>query len=331
MKKQCVVDVDLADVWAEPGRKKFVRSVAWGDHVTVTGESPERLEITTVDFVEQPDGSIVPVPQIGFIEPKASSGLKATDAVIPKAQNRVLKVNFVDVQQGDGSVIESPDGKVILVDGGDNQLFARYLASRFRGTSLANPQDVECLLVTHGDADHFKGLPEILESESNTDPKKRLFMRPKRYYHNGLVKRPSTKNGKSVSDLDLLGPTKKVDGVTYLTGLESNLLTVPDTEMNEPFREWRDALKVYNARDAITFKRLQFGDTQAFAFFNTPDLKIEVLGPLVETVAGGPALKFLGNPPKDRASARSRSISTPPDSRATRRHTRSTATRSCSA
>ena len=53
----------------------------------------------------------------------------------PRNKNVVLKVNFVDVQQGDGAVIETPDGKVMLIDGGDNQLFARYLAGRFRGTT----------------------------------------------------------------------------------------------------------------------------------------------------------------------------------------------------
>ena len=61
----------------------------------------------------------------------------------------MLKVNFVDVQQGDGAVIESPDGKVILIDGGDNQLFARYLAvavprddrgpARRRSTASSSP------------------------------------------------------------------------------------------------------------------------------------------------------------------------------------------------
>ena len=76
----------------------------------------------------------------GFIEPRKSSGIKTADVVRPRNQNDVLKVNFVDVQQGDGAVIESPDGKVILVDGGDNQMFARYLAGRFRGTTLRNPR-----------------------------------------------------------------------------------------------------------------------------------------------------------------------------------------------
>ena len=136
--------------------------------MSVTSVTSARIEVETVYFDEQPDGSILPVKETGFIEPAKSSGLKTADIVRPKAQNDVLKVNFVDVQQGDGTVIESPDGKVILVDGGDNQLFARYLAGRFRGTTAANPKDIECILVTHGDADHFAGLPEILKSETNT-------------------------------------------------------------------------------------------------------------------------------------------------------------------
>ena len=34
---------------------------------------------------------------------------------------------------------------------------------------------------------------------------KRLFIHPQRVYHNGLVKRPSKKNGVSVKEKDMLG------------------------------------------------------------------------------------------------------------------------------
>jgi len=295
---KCVINVDLADVWGEADRKKFRRTLAWGDEVTVTTQTATRIEVETVYFNEQPDGSILPVKEVGFIEPRKSSGVKTADVVRPRNQNDVLKVNVVDVQQGDGAVIEAPDGKVILVDGGDNQMFARYLAGRFRGTTAANPREIDCILVTHGDADHFAGLPEIFKSETNKEKRKRLFIQPKRYYHNGIVKRPSKKDGKSVPDVELLGATRKVGTQTYLTGLETDLLKVPDTEMNAPFKEWKEALKEYNKRAKIEFRRLQFGDDQAFSFFNQGDLRIDVLGPLVTTVAGKPALRFLGNPPK---------------------------------
>ena len=297
MSTQCVINVDLADVWGETGRKKFVRTLAWGDEVAVTKQDSTRIEVETVYFNQHADGSILPVKEVGFIEPPKSSGLKTADLVRPRSENDVLKVNCVDVQQGDGSVIESPDGKVILVDGGDNQLFARYLAGRFRNTTVANPQDIECILVTHGDADHFLGLPEIFKSETNKEKRKRLFIRPKRYYHNGLVKRPSTKNRKQRPDVELLGPTRKVGKERFITGLEENLLKVADEEMNVAFKEWKDVLARYNERSQIEFRRLQFGDKDAFSFFNQGALRIEVFGPLVTEVAGKPALRFLGNPP----------------------------------
>lgn len=298
MGKACVLNVDLADVWEEKGRKKLLRTIAWGDEIAVLKETSTHIEISTFAFHQQPDGSTLPVSITGYIEPRKSSRIKTADLIRPLKSNEVLKVNFVDVQQGDGTVIESPDGKVVLVDGGDNQMFARYLAGRFRGTTPSNPKEVECIIVTHGDADHFAGLTEIYESETNKEKRKRLFMQPKRVYHNGIVKRPSKINKANVPEDELLGPTKKVDGQLFLVGLEDNLLKVADSEMNQPFRDWKQALSQYNSRSKVAFRRLQFGDSQAFDFFNTGNLRIEILGPLTTPVNGKPALKFLGNPPK---------------------------------
>ncbi len=298
MPEQAVLNVDLADVWEERGRKKFIRTIAWGDEITVLKQLSTHLEVGITVFRQKPDGSILPESITGYIEPAKSSGIKVADLVRPVSANRVLKVNFVDVQQGDGSVIETPDGKVILIDGGDNQMFARYLAGRFRETTAEHPQPIDCIIVTHGDADHFAGLPEILESETNKVKRKRLFMQPMRVYHNGIVKRPSKVNNKSVPDTKLLGPTKTVGGKLYLTGLEDNLLDVADTEMNDPFQKWKKTLAEYHRRSPVSFRRLQLGDHQAFEFFNRDDLHIEVLGPITTQVGGQPALRFLGEPPK---------------------------------
>ena len=299
MAKQSVINVDLADVFEQPNRTGFLHKLAWGDYVDVLETTSTHLRINTVKYEEKDDGSILPVKTEAYICPAKSSGLKPADVVIPKKDNRVLKVNFVDVQQGDGAVIESPDGKVILVDGGDNQLFARYLAARFRGTSEAKPKEIDCILVTHGDADHFAGLIEIFKSEKNSEPRKRLFITTKRFYHNGLVKRPSTnENKKKVPDKELLGPIKVLDGETILTGLVDNLLDVPDEEMNLPFRQWKEALSTWNERSEIEFRRLSFGEDDAFDFFNVDELEISVLGPFLTEKDDVKGLKFLGNPPK---------------------------------
>jgi beta-lactamase superfamily II metal-dependent hydrolase len=292
------IDVDLADVWEEKGRKRLLRTLTWGDEVTVLKQGATAVEIETFEYVKQDDGTVVSKKVTAFIEPAKSSGIKPADVVRPRKENPVLKVDFVDVQQGDGAVIETPDGKIILVDGGDNQLFARYLAARFRRNTLAKPQDIDCIVVTHGDADHFSGLTKIFKSEVLADQRKRLFIRPKRVYHNGIVKRPSKRDGKSVPDKELLGATRETAEGVFLTGLEEDLLSVPDKEMNGPFLEWKQALAAYGARRKIKFRRLELGDAKAFDFLTTPDLAIDLLGPITSQVGGKPALKFLGSPPK---------------------------------
>ncbi|MEW5802960.1 MAG: MBL fold metallo-hydrolase [bacterium] len=295
----CVINVDLADVFEQPDQKKLLHTLAWGDEVDVLQTTDKHLRIGTVKYEEKSDGSILPVTTEAYICPKKSSGLRPSDVVIPREDNKVLKVNFVDVQQGDGTIIESPDGKIILVDGGDNQLFARYLAARFRGTSAEEPKKIDCMVVTHGDADHFAGLTEIHESETNPNLKKRLFIAPKRVYHNGLVKRPSKNGaGRSTPEKELLGPTETVDGETILTGLVDSLLDMSDTEMNQHFRRWKKALEKWNERGKIEFRRIAFGDDDAFDFFQGDDLGISVLGPILTRKGAVTGLKFLGKPPK---------------------------------
>jgi hypothetical protein len=83
-----------------------------------------------------------------------------------------------------------------------------------------------------------------------------------------------------------------------VVGLEDNLLKVADKEMNKPFLDWKKALTAYNKRAKIAFRRLAFGDDDAFDFLQEENIKVEVLGPLVEEVGGKPALKYLGNPPR---------------------------------
>jgi beta-lactamase superfamily II metal-dependent hydrolase len=299
MAKQSVINVDLADVFEKPNRKGFLHTLAWGDSVEVLETTTTHLRISTVKYEERKDGSILPVKTEAYIWPTKSSGLRPAEVVIPRKKNRVLRVNFVDVQQGDGAVIETPDGKVILVDGGDNQLFARYLAARFRGTTKETPKVIDCILVTHGDADHFAGLTEIFNSEENPEPRKRLFIAPVRVYHNGLVKRPDAdENRQNVPDEELLGPTEIVDGKTILTGLVDSLLDVPDEEMNLPFRRWKEALTAWNERSPIQFRRLSFGQNDAFDFFKGDELEIAILGPFLTEKGSVKGLRFLGNPPK---------------------------------
>jgi len=296
------INCDLAKVTipASGNRKERVEVLAWGDEVEFLRETDKQVEIVMGTTKELRDGSVQPVQIIGTIKKK-----KKTAKVVAE-KNEVLKVDFVDVQQGDGSVVETPEGDIIFIDGGELQLFARYLASRYRNTSLAAPKEISCIVVTHGDADHFLGLPEIQKSETNPTPFKRLFIKPLNVFHNGLVKRPGTVNKKTTPDIKMLGETKEIihpetgKKLTVITELEENLLTVDDAKMNQPFKTWKKVLEEYNKRSPISFRRLKKGDDAAFNFLKDKKLKVQVLGPLTNKNKKGDVegLKFLGEPPK---------------------------------
>ena len=296
MSEERVIAVDLASVYETAEKDDLIRILVWGDRVEVEDITDEHVRIKTTKFLEKRDGSIEPVTVSGFIVPSAASGIAPEEVVSTREDAGVLKVDFVDVQQGDASAIETPGGRVVLVDGGNNQLFARYLASRYRDTSEDEPRNVECIVVTHGDADHFSGLVEIQESESHDLEYKRLFMRPRRVYHNGLVKRPS-----SVAEKDSFGESVEVGEKRIITELETDLLEVDDSRMNQYFLRWKRALATYNEREegAIEFRRLAKGKADfAFDFLADEGLEVEVLGPILTQEGEVEGLRFLGEPEK---------------------------------
>jgi beta-lactamase superfamily II metal-dependent hydrolase len=156
------VVADLVKIYKEPKKsaKNFLTVLAWGDGVELIKENEKSLEIGLKKFVEKADGSILPVSTTGYIIKSSKSATPKLIAPIEKKD--VLMVTFVDVQQGDACLIETPKGKTLIIDGGENQMFARFLAARFAGTSLQQPKDIDCIIVSHGDSDHFEGLPKIL-------------------------------------------------------------------------------------------------------------------------------------------------------------------------
>jgi len=289
-----VIDADLARVFATSAEKApLLTLLGWGDEVELVSEAADGFNVRLPLFTRLPDGSVRPSTVDGFIK-KPKKG----PALLEVAKNKVLKVDFVDIQQGDASVIQTPQGRVILIDGGDNQLFARYLANRFRGSTAKAPRKIDCILVSHGDADHFLGLTELHKSETDKrlrdeQPWKQIFIHPERVYHNGLVKRPT----KDIETLQQLGKSVPVNGENFIIGLEDDLLRDGlEPEMNAPFKAWRKALEGYRKRGPIEFVRLEKGSDSHFQFLEGENIEVKVLGPLTRQVDGKTALHFLGTP-----------------------------------
>lgn len=290
MAEEFALNVDFASLRREDGKRTLL---AWGDPVQVVGMDAKRIQAEVVDFVQQPDGGVKPVTSIGSLPRTIRVDGEPRQVALPAAEVRLLKVSFVDVQQGDGTIIQTPNGRLVTLDAGENQLFARFLAGRFRGTSATSRKQIDAMVVTHGDADHFSGLAEIhaTETDAGLPDFKRLFVHPTRVFHNGLVKRPG-----SVADEAIFGETAMVGGERVITELESDLLDVSETEMNRPFRVWRRALKAWREAGPIEIRRLARGDTSAFAFLADEPIEIEVLGPIETDVNGKAGLRFLSAP-----------------------------------
>jgi len=69
-----------------------------------------------------------------------------------------LRVDFIDVGQGDAALVTSPSGKTVLIDGGPHH--AAPALAAFLAAHLHGPLDL--VLLTHRHEDHLGGLPEVV-------------------------------------------------------------------------------------------------------------------------------------------------------------------------
>lgn len=210
------IDNDIVNMRREDGKKA---QFYWGDKVEIFDQSAIAMRVAV----------------------HGSRGVVARGTVSAKTKLRddgLLRHSMVVVQQGDGLIVETPGGRVVFIDGGDNQPFARHANARFPNTSEDDPLVDDLFLITHGDADHFDGLSELRTSETDTRTEKRIFVAPRRVYHNGLVKRPGRTAGKKRPEKEMFGATAERDGTTYVTGLVDDPAAVEPADRNSMFETW---------------------------------------------------------------------------------------------
>lgn len=86
---------------------------------------------------------------------------------------RALSVTYLDVGQGDASVVELPDGRTFVIDAGKTgRQVTGFL--RYRGI-----RKIDALIVSHGQTDHAGGLVHLMETFPVSE-----------VWHNGLVLLP---------------------------------------------------------------------------------------------------------------------------------------------
>ncbi len=264
----------------QTGKKQILATLFWGDEVRVAGK----------------EGDFWHVLQLKRVWNEQAHHDEWLDGLIPAAARfrpaPLLKVRFVDVGQGDAAIVETPGGRLLLIDGGEEMHLTRYVGAAWSYRLRTATLGVDAIVVTHGDADHFAGLTKL--AHATRPGKKGPMISARRVYHNGLVKAGSKKpDGKRRGDTEMFGAHVKADGRTWATQLEDDLRTVPDARMNEDFQAWKAALVELGQRDPqLEVRRVEYSDEAAFDFL-AGDVGVEVLGPLPGDVAGTPALAFL--------------------------------------
>lgn len=77
-----------------------------------------------------------------------------------KVSNHNLRFHFIDVGQGDSSLIITPKGNTILIDAGD-EAHAKKVVSYIREQGI---EKLDLVIATHPDADHIGGMDKVIKN-----------------------------------------------------------------------------------------------------------------------------------------------------------------------
>lgn len=245
-------------------RKKKLQQLIWGDYVALTGAA---------------DGDWVPVHSR-----RTDGWMRAKDL----QEERILEICFVDIGQGDGALLVTPDDQFMLVDAGETDNMYRFLSWRFNLHKEREKKiEFPVAVISHPDQDHYKGFGPIIKSGK---------VKFGTVYHNGIVERTGDAP---------LGPRQKVDGVDYLSNVVQSpaelkeLVTDPAAAGRKPYPNLLAKGLTSGTVEEFVGTGFDGQDKKYLKGFGPHDtLQIEVLGPCLEDLNGSPALRYFGDPGK---------------------------------
>ena len=157
--------------------------------------------------------------QVLALEETTSENIPIEDneAVIPEELLGTFEAHFIDVGQGDATLI-CCDGQYMLIDAGDNQ-YEDYIVNYLEGQNI---ETLDYVIGTHPDADHVGGLDSVIKnfdckqiylsgqtSEYKTYKDVIKAIEKKNYSYNTL--NPGTKINLGSAQAIIIGPLKDYD------------------------------------------------------------------------------------------------------------------------
>lgn len=205
-------------------------------------------------------------------------------------KERILEVNFVDVGQGDGVHVVTPDDKAIVIDAGEKDNMYRFLRWRYsKNKKFKKEVGLYAAVITHPDKDHYNGFSSVVNEK---------YLTFDHFFHNGLVER---KLGNGKKGLQRLGKTKKgysheviknnADLKILLDKLESDGLVTGSLYTKLLYKAYTSGHYPNIHFLGKYYKDKEIPFFPGFEKNTNPDCYIEVLGPIFEGSKDKPKFK----------------------------------------
>ncbi len=270
---------ETAPMYAAATGSKKILELLWGDHVTVLEAGAIRSKVRA----------------------RGKYGYVRTAAL---GDESLLEVYFIDVGQGDGVLICTPDGRHIMIDGGFERAgqptgknAADFVDWKFAKDYGQSQIHLDVMMASHNDADHYGGLSDLL-NVAEIDELDAQDVRVDAFYHAGVAWWINPTNGER-----WLGPTspdKKF--LTQLMGERPEVeAALKDDAALKLQGEWGQFMKhVTNTKtidgSPTPIHRLSQVNGHVPGFdASGGGAAIRVLGPFETIVGGQPALHNFGS------------------------------------
>ena len=273
------VSVDQARMRRELTGNDTVGHLLWGDGVQVTGPAQNgRLPVRARGR-----------ERVGWVDTGDLGG------------GPLLEVYFIDVGQGDGMLIRTPDFRHVMIDGGhprraqpSGKSAADFVDWKFFEDYGVDRIDLDAMIISHNDFDHYGGLADILDTaqEEELDCQD---VTVDAFYHAGVSWWREGQSGKT------LGPTASSGGETFLVRLiddRASLLSALSNASGAPQLqgEWRRFLeKVRDTRtlagNSTPLQRLTDRTIAVPGFTDSTRGALRVLAPVHFEIGGQPAVR----------------------------------------
>lgn len=214
------------------------------------------------------------------------------------SEQRALEVNFVDIGQGDGCHIVTPDDDIILIDAGVGSNMNRFLSWRYnlRSRNVERAPDfdsdkpskapwlIDRVVISHPDNDHYYGLKDVFEN-----PKLAFGA----VYHNGIVERPDEEEQAGLDYPDDLGGYATVNSRKYVWDIVDTTARMSDVILRHP-RTRKQYLSTLRAcvsnTPGVTFEGLSVDmdhledESYLGPYGRHGSIALRVLGPIAEVI-----------------------------------------------